>query len=499
MAGKHTDAGIFENIRRRSEEKDTLLCVGLDPRLPASPNITEEIVAENRRIIEATAEYAVAFKPNIAFYECHGTRGFQALADTIALVPEEVPVILDAKRGDIGSTAEAYARAVVEHFGVRAVTLSPYLGSDSVAPFLEYRELCAFILCRTSNPSATELQDLELSETGEPLFLQVADTFMALSSRIGLVAGATDGAALRALRSRFPGRWFLAPGVGAQGASAGDTVRNGADSDGGRILPVAARAIAQSDDPGVVARGFRDEISRARKAVQKRGALPPSRYSRASALAEGKKSQQERIGSASYDELKRDVLSSLIREGCFRTGQFTLKSGARSPFYVDLRKASSHPALLSRIAEAYARLAREIVFDRIAGIPVAALPLATAVSLNINMPLIYPRIPLKAHGTGNRVEGEFRPGERALLLDDLITSGKSKLEAVEVLRAEELEVSDLVVLIERGTRGRNDLDDYGVRLHSFASIRDLVDLGVAEGMISEADQERVEDYLSRES
>lgn len=499
MATRHTDSGIFEKIYQRSEKADTLLCVGLDPRVAPSSRVREQIVDENRRIIDACAPYAVAFKPNIAFYECHGPQGYSALQETIASIPEDIPVILDCKRGDIGSTAEAYARAAVEQFRVHAVTLSPYLGSDSINPFLEYHDLCAFVLCRTSNPSAGELQDLELVATGEPLYLQVADIFLDLSPRIGLVAGATDGTALRALRSRFPSRWILAPGVGAQGASAGDTVRNGADSDGGRILPVAARAISTADEPEVAARSLRDEIARARASVRKRGSLPPSRYSRASAQAEDTRARDERIGGARFDDLKKDVLRGLIDLGCFQTGHFTLKSGAPSPFYVDLRKACSDPVLLARIAEAYARLAREIVFDRLAGIPVAALPLATAVSLNMNVPLIYPRIPLKAHGTGNRVEGIYDPGERALLLDDLISTGKSKLEAVEVLRAEELEVTDLIVLIERGRKGRSDMERLGVKLHAFADIGELLALGVSEGKISSEDEARVESYLARET
>jgi uridine monophosphate synthetase len=138
-----------------------------------------------------------------------------------------------------------------------------------------------------------------------------------------------------------------------------------------------------------------------------------------------------------------------------------------------LRRLISDPAALALSAEAYERAARGVAYDRIAGIPAAALPLATAASMRMLKPMVWPRMPVKEHGTGNRVEGDFKTGERLLLLDDLITTGASKLEAADILRGEGLVVEDLVVLIERGRQGRRDMEAAGIRLHAFIHVREL--------------------------
>ncbi|MFP4643492.1 MAG: orotidine-5'-phosphate decarboxylase, partial [Spirochaetales bacterium] len=496
---RHTDSGIFEAIHRRSTEKDTLLCVGLEPRVEPSPRAREEIIAESRRIIDATAAHAVAFKPTLAFYEVHGAPGLEALKETIEAIPDDIPVILDGKRANSAEAGFAEARMAVETLGAKAVTVSPYLGTPAVKPILDHRNVCAFVVCRTASDSRGEYQDLELSETGEPLFLHVADTMLDLSLRVGLVVDAADGVALRALRSRFPGRWFLAPEVGGAFASAGDAVRNGADSDGGRILPVAVTAIRDRDDPETAARALREEIARARKSVSKRGTLPPSRYSRASAQAEVSQARNGSKASGSQNSLKGRLVSALFEKGCFQTGHFRLRAGGPSPFYIDLSRIAGDPLLLELSAQAYAGLAREIVFDKLAGLPVKALPLATALSLHMSLPLIYPRVPMKAHGSGHRVEGEFASGERALMVDDLISYGKSKLEAVEVLRAEGLEVHDLIVLVQRGNKGEADLERLGVRLHSYVHVTELIEAGASDGYITEDERARIDAYLERES
>ncbi|HOX16909.1 MAG TPA: orotidine-5'-phosphate decarboxylase, partial [Spirochaetales bacterium] len=143
---------FFGELESRAKACGSLVCVGLDPRAAPGPGAARRIVEANRRVIEATAPFAACFKPNIAFYEVLGLEGLAALAETIALVPAGIPVLLDAKRGDIDSTAAAYAEAAFGRLGAGAVTLAPYMGRDSVDPFLAWEGRAAFVLARTSNP-----------------------------------------------------------------------------------------------------------------------------------------------------------------------------------------------------------------------------------------------------------------------------------------------------------------------------------------------------------
>jgi uridine monophosphate synthetase len=479
---------FFSSLEAIVSAKRTCLCVGLDPRPDPSIKDLEERAAaalsDNKRIIEATAEYAAAFKPNLAFYEAMGSAGIAALQQTLSYIPRDIPVILDAKRCDIDSTAEAYAAALFETCKGDAVTLSPYMGRDAVDPFLAYKDKGVFVLCRTSNRGAGVFQDLKLrgekNATGEALYIKVAHECTSWSSSIGLVVAGNDIAALRAVREAAPKAWFLAPGIGVQGGSADTAFAAGARDDGLGILVVAVRSIAQASDPKAEARKLRDAMEEARKGIA------------------GARRQYTGATFVKEDDLKGRFLKALIDTECFRLGDFTLKSGKKSPFYIDLRRLISSPEALSLAAEAYAHVAEGVEYERIAGIPAAGLPLATAASLCIGKPMIWPRMPVKEHGTGNRVEGEYVKGERVLLLDDLITTGASKLEAADILRGENLIVEDLVVLIERGRQGRRDMDAAGIRLHAFAHVRELFAVCESIGLIDARRRSELEAYVDEE-
>lgn len=495
--------GIFSTLADAADARGTLLCIGLDPRIDASHgNPTEAIVEANRRVIGETAPYALAYKPNIAFYERFGGRGLDALVRTLEMIPKEICTILDAKRGDIGSTAEQYAAAAFETFGVDFVTVSPYLGRDSLAPFLAYEDRGVFVLCRTSNPSAAEVQDIEVPHRGEPesggtaagpsstdragrgtsepLYLALARRIERWGDGVGLVVAGNDASALGTIRGFLPHTWFLAPGIGAQGGDVGEAIGAGADAEGRGILPVVARAIAGDPNPAAAARRFRDAIQEARSRTAGRGADWRPAGTRA----------------VRDEDLRDSVVRGLFSLGCFELGEFTLKSGRKSPFYVDLRRAVAYPSFMRTLARAYARLSEGLQFDRIAAIPVAALPPATALSLTIDRPMIYPRIPPKPHGSGRRIEGAYREGERVLLVDDLITTGGSKAEAIEVLESEGLRVEHLVVLLERGRQGRRDMERLGVELRSYLTIEELLSRGRELGLVSAADEKRILDYVA---
>lgn len=469
---------FFQLLEERIAQSQSLLCIGLDPRVEPGEDAADQILARNRSLIEATAEYAACYKPNIAFYEAHGPAGLEALIQTLAMIPEGIPVLLDAKRGDIGATAEAYASLVFDWLMADAVTLSPYMGKSSADPFLKYTDKGFFFLCRTSNPGAERIQELTVgSAGGDPLFLRVASEVDSWSEGAGLVVAGNDLRSLAAVRRRFPKLWILAPGIGAQGGSAEDAVAAGVGDDGSRLLPVVARAISGAEDPAVAAREFRDTINRARE----------------SAL---KVSIGSRLAGKARDYRKEEIFQGLVDTGCFRLGNFTLKSGLVSPFYLDLRRISSSPGLMRLVAKAYASILPAGKIDRLAGIPVAAVPFSTALSLETDIPMIYPRMNSKGHGTGNRIEGDYAPGERVVLVDDLITTGKSKIEAADILRAEELKVTELVVLLERGTQGRLDMERHGIDLYAYARAEELFDYLLDRGIINQVKHRELIEFIS---
>ncbi|MBN1978997.1 MAG: orotate phosphoribosyltransferase [Anaerolineae bacterium] len=185
----------------------------------------------------------------------------------------------------------------------------------------------------------------------------------------------------------------------------------------------------------------------------------------------------------------------LFEAGCIKFGAFTLKSGLTSPVYIDLRLLASYPALLRDVARAMAASARELAFDRIAAIPLAGLPIGTALALEMDRPMIYPRPEVKTHGRQRSIEGEFSPGETALVVDDLITRGTSKIEAIEPLKEAGLVVKDVLVLIDREQGGVEDLAQHGYRLHAILKFTDILDTLKESGRITAEQHTEVLDYL----
>ena len=248
--------------------KKTMLCVGLDvdyAKMPehikglASSEIavkgqlfggkTRSIIEFNKAIIDATAPYCVAYKPNLAFYECYGMDGIRALEATVDYIRTTYPdifLIADAKRGDIGNTAKMYAKAFFESMDFDAVTLSPYMGQDSIIPFLEYKDKWAIVLALTSNASAVQYQLAE--KDGKPLYRAVIEDMMSISTpdNMMFVVGATKAEKLSEIRSFCPDHFLLVPGVGAQGGSAEEVIKYGANSKGGLLIN-SSRGVLYAD------------------------------------------------------------------------------------------------------------------------------------------------------------------------------------------------------------------------------------------------------------
>jgi orotidine-5'-phosphate decarboxylase len=285
-------ATYLERLAARTASVGTVLCLGLDPDPTALPHGFSADIAGVERfvmlIIEAAGPFAAAIKPNLAFYESHGAAGLAALERIRGRIPSSIPVVMDAKRADIGSTAAHHAIALFDRLGADAVTVNPYPGGQAIAPLLERADRYAYVLCRTSNPDAAEFQNLVVAADpwidapAEPLHLRVARRAAdwGPGGTVGLVVGATALAELHAIRAVAPGLGFLVPGIGAQGGEIEPVLRDGpataapaAAGTGRGLLVNVSRGISaaavggptgtQSGDPGErIAAAARDWASR---------------------------------------------------------------------------------------------------------------------------------------------------------------------------------------------------------------------------------------------
>ncbi|MFC2026976.1 orotidine-5'-phosphate decarboxylase [Chloroflexota bacterium] len=240
---------FIEKLNNATEKNDSLLCIGIDPDPELMPDRLS-ILDFNRAIIDATRDLVCAYKLNFAFYEVFGDEGFGILKRTVGYIPDEIPVIGDAKRGDIGNTARAYARSIFLNLNFDATTVNPYLGFDSIEPFIEYEDKGVFVLCRTSNPSAADFQSLNCNTDSKttPLFEMVAARASQWNSygNIGLVVGATYPDELKLIRQSHPDMPLLIPGIGAQGGDLKKAVSYGVDASGEKAIINSSRQVIYS-------------------------------------------------------------------------------------------------------------------------------------------------------------------------------------------------------------------------------------------------------------
>lgn len=263
-----------DKLSQIQEKNNSLLCIGLDTeieKLPQSIKITNEPLFNfNKTIIDATFDLVCAYKPNSAFYEAEGLEGIKQLQKTISYIQEKYPgisIILDAKRADIGNTAKMYAKMAFEFFKADALTVNPYLGIDSLEPYLTYQDKFIFVLVRTSNPGAKDFQDYIIGQ--EKLYQKIAVKLKSLmnDSQIGIVVGATYPEELKELRKLLPDTIFLIPGLGSQGGEAEKTVKYGINSHGtGGVINVS-RAILYASDKDDFGQRAREEAGKFRDLI----------------------------------------------------------------------------------------------------------------------------------------------------------------------------------------------------------------------------------------
>ena len=265
---------FFSFLERRVDDSSSLLCVGLDPHIPDLKEPTAASALDFcLTLVKQTAPYVAAFKPNAAFFEVFGAEGWVVLKQVIEAIHEEssrlgsmIPIILDAKRGDIASTANAYAQSAFENLGVNCITLNPYLGHDSVEPFIGNPEKGVFLLCKTSNAGSMDLQNVLVLPTGSdspmPLYNYVAHLAQKwnVNNNIGIVVGATHPQIMSMIRASVPDMWILSPGVGAQGGELESALKSGLRKDGKGILLPVSRGISRAENPGRAAAELRDQI-----------------------------------------------------------------------------------------------------------------------------------------------------------------------------------------------------------------------------------------------
>jgi orotidine-5'-phosphate decarboxylase len=251
----------FDRLRALSAERNTLLCVGLDPDPERIEGDAAGALRHCREVVRQTEEHACCFKPNSAFWEQYGPDGWAALMELRDEAPD-TPFLFDAKRGDMGNTMRAYARAVFVTLGMDAATINPYLGADSIEEFSRYTDRGVYVVCRTSNPGATDLQHLEAA--GRPLYLHVAELAERLntSGNVGLVVGATAPAEIVEVRraTQLP---FLIPGVGAQGGDVEGSVRGAWNGDRASCLLSSSRSVMYAKSPAREAEALKMQINAA--------------------------------------------------------------------------------------------------------------------------------------------------------------------------------------------------------------------------------------------
>jgi uridine monophosphate synthetase len=481
---------FFIQLTEAISRHQSLLVTGLDP----NPELLQSWAAARglagrsflsqarhwiKAVVEATAPVVCAFKPSLGFYQALGPIGLELLAEVRDLVPTDIPLIIDAKHGDLNSSS-ALAQYLFKELGADGVTLSPLAGQDIAAPFLLYPDKGVVITCHSSNPAARVLQHYPGEDT--PLFLHIVreSQLWATPEQLLLEVGTSDAAVLAAVRRQAPQRFLLLRSLWAEEDQLEPLLQAGLSASGdGLLLPLPQNLLVE-DDLAERADALRRQINHSRTQLQQQR-LSSGEQSCALWLPE--------IGTAKDPEAKPDTaalpsdrsadpLAPLIVDlfdiGCLLFGEYVQASGAVFNYYIDLRQIISDPNLFHRVLHSYSQLLERLHFDRIAGIPYGSLPTATGLSLQLRKPLLYPRKEIKAHGARRQIEGDFEDGDVVVVVDDILITGGSVLDGIAKLESSGLVVHDVVVFIDHGgdhnRQASERLARQGYRSHAVLNI-----------------------------
>jgi uridine monophosphate synthetase len=484
--------GFFVKLTDAIADRQSLLVTGLDP----NPEMLQSWAARRglagrsflsqarhwiKAVIEATAPHVCAYKPSLGFYQALGPVGLELLLEVRDLVPRDLPLIIDAKHGDLNSSS-ALAHYLFKDLGADAVTLSPLAGQDIAAPFLLYPDKAVVMTCHSSNQAARQIQHYPNEET--PLYLQIVreTQLWATPDQLLLEVGTSDPGILARVRAAAPERFLILRSLWGEEEKLDAMLQAGlgAAADG-LLLPLPQNLLVENDMASR-AKALKQQITAKREqwlASRDRGNVD------ACALWLPEK------------QPTADPLESLIVDlfdiGCLLFGDYVQASGAIFNYYVDLRQIISDPNLFHRVLHAYADKLQGLEFDRIAGIPYGSLPTATGLSLQLHKPLIYPRKEVKAHGARRLIEGDFEEGDRVVVVDDILITGGSVLEGIGKLESSGLVVHDVVVFIDHGgdhdRRARERLAAAGYSCHSVLDISQITEVLHRAGRLSDAQAE----------
>lgn len=461
---------FFDKLNKAIACNQSLLCLELDPdpellaiALQAKENnvsLLSRLEESLKLAIDRTANKVCAYKLNLELYRVLGTPGLELLDKILSAIPPEIPIILDAKYGDI-ETATVFAETAFFNWQVDAVTLIPYAGQDLVAPFLVYPEKAVFVLCTTANTSATVLQEYPTAES--PFYLHLAKEAKTWGTpeQVALEVGTILPEILARVRQVAPERIIFASSIWeAEESNVAQMLAAGLNSNGDGLILVVPPNLVESSNLAESIEVLRQQIERERHEIINSNPTCSLWLSNVCLLEKH-----------SY----RDLILQLYDVGCVMFGEHVQASGATFPYYIDLRKIISNPQLFHQILGAYADILKELEFERIAGIPYGSLPTATGLSLNLGKPMIFPRKEVKAHGTRRLIEGHYREGEKVVVVDDILISGKSVMEGAAKLQSVGLNVEDIVVFIDHEGGVKDKLEQNGYRGHAVLTLSEIAE------------------------